>query len=101
MDQVKSSNIKEIANNAIALAESTMFGADERMLLEIPAMMVQPLRLMKGIFQVSVFPMKFLVKNLLIDCFYVHLVDPLFFLQCLLIWQSISVIVYFFGSWEK
>ena len=101
LDSVKSSNIKEIANNAIALAGSTVVGADERMLLEIPAMMVQPLRLMKGRFQVSVFPMKFSVKNLLINCLHAHLVDSLFCLHCLLIWQSISVIIYFFGSSAK
>lgn len=63
LDSVKSSNIKEIANNAIALAGSTVIGADERMLLEIPAMMVQPLRLMKGRFQVTTKRINFIIDD--------------------------------------
>lgn len=92
---------KDIYNNAIVLSRSIVIGTNERTLLEILAMMVQPSRLMKGRFHVSVFPLKYSVRNLLIKCVHVHLVDSLFSLQCFLIWQSISFIIYFFGFSEK
>lgn len=63
LDSVKSSNIKEIANNAIAVSGSAVIGADERMILEIPALMVQPLRLVKGRFQVTTMRINFIIDD--------------------------------------